>query len=417
MLRVDTLIDNAQVATLAGGHGPLAGRRQGDLGLIDGGAVAVERDRIAAVGPRDEVLRRVTPTAIHDAGGRLVTPGLVDAHTHLVWAGERAAEFELRIGGASYLEIMEAGGGIASTVRHTRAASDDELLAGVISRLDRMMAHGTTTTEAKSGYGLDTREELRQLAVLRRADAEHPVRIARTFIGAHAVPDEYRGRQEDYVDLVVEEMLPEVARRNPGVFCDVFCDDGAFTIEQTERVLTRAAELGLPLKVHSDEFANLGCTALAARLGAVSADHLAVTSPAEMEAMAASGTVAVLLPGTTFGLGSSHYADARAMVERGVPVALGTDLNPGTCPCESLPFMMALATRYMRLTPAEALVAVTRNAAAALGRGDDTGRLEEGGSADLVVMDTADYRDLSYRFGGSPAAAVMIGGRWTYGRA
>jgi imidazolonepropionase len=412
-MRADYLIDRATVATVAGGDGPLAGARQGELGLIADAAIAIVDGHIAAVGPRETVLPGVEAAAGRDLGGRLVLPGFVDAHTHPVWAGDRAAEFEQRVGGASYLEIMAAGGGIMSTVRATRAATSEALLAGVLGRLNGLMAFGATTVEAKTGYGLTPEEELRQLAVLAEADGRHPVHVVPTFLGAHALPEEYRGREGDYVQLVIEEMLPAVAAVCPTAFCDVFCDDGAFTLDQTARILHRAASLGLRLKVHSDEFAHLGCTELAARLGATSADHLVVTTPAEMDALAAAGTVAVLLPGTTFGLGSTHFAPAREMVARGVPVALGTDLNPGTCPCESLPLVLALATRYLRLSPAEALVAATRNAACASGCGEAAGRIEVGRPADLVVAATADYRDLAYRFGANPVAAVMVGGRWT----
>lgn len=412
MSAADILIDRATLLTLDDApDGPLAGARQGHLGVVEDGALALRDGAIVAVGPRAEVRRgHAGPTV--DVGGRVVMPGLVDAHAHPLWAGERAGEFEARVQGAGYLEIMAAGGGIASTVRATRAASDEELLDGLMARLDRFLLYGATTVEAKTGYGLSVSEELRQLRLLEEADRLHPVHVVPTFIGAHALPDEYRGRPDAYIDLVVDEMLPAVAERNPGVFCDVFCDDGAFTRAQTARVLERAAALGLPLKVHSDEFANLGCTALAAELGAVSADHLSETRPEEMAALAAAGTVAVLLPGTTFGLGSSHYADGRAFVAHGVPVALGTDHNPGTCPSESVPFALALATRYLRLTPAEAVVAATRNAAYAVGRGDRAGRLSAGRPADLIVLDTRDYRDLAYRFGTNPVAGVMVAGTW-----
>lgn len=413
-MRVDSLIDNAALVTVAGGKGPLAGADLGALALVENGAVAVADGRVVAAGPREQVLTALTadPGAAFDAQGRLVTPGLVDAHTHPVWAGSRAGEFAQRIAGATYLEIMAAGGGIGSTVRATRAASDADLLTDLMGRLDALLAHGVTTVEAKTGYGLDTAEELRQLALLAEADRRHPIDVVPTFLGAHAVPDDYRGRPDAYVDLVVGEMLPAVAARCPDAFCDVFCDEGAFTVVQTERVLRAAAALGLRLKVHSDEFANLGCTHLAAELGATSADHLVATTPAEMDALAASGTVAVLLPGTTFGLGSHRYAPAREMVARGVAVALGTDLNPGTCPCENLLLMLAFATRYLRLTPAEAIVAATRNAAFASGRGDRAGQIAAGYRADLVVMDTPDYRDLAYRFGGNPVVRVMAGGAW-----
>ena len=411
-MNVDYLIDHATLATMAGGDGPSRGRDQGRLGLIQDGALAVADGRIAAVGERADVVARVSAVDGIDLGGRLLMPGYVDAHTHLVWAGDRAAEFEQRIAGASYLEIMAAGGGIASTVRATRAASDAELLAGTLARQDELLDHGATTVEAKTGYGLSTEEELRHLRILAEADRRHPVRVVPTFLGAHAVPEEYRGRQEAYVELVVEDMLPRVAEAWPGVFCDVFCDDRAFTADQTALILGRAHALGLRLKVHADEFANLGCAGRAAELGAVSADHLVATPPAEMDAMAAAGTVAVLLPGTTLGLGSAHFAPAREMVGRGVAVALGTDLNPGTCPCTNLTLMLALAARYLRLTPAEALVAATRNAAYATGVGQGAGRLEAGRAADLVAMDTDDYRALAYAFGGNPVAGVMVGGSW-----
>ena len=422
MPRAEILIDNVRLATmapLAGARGALAGADQGAIGLIEDAAVAVAAGRILALGPRAEVRAAIdgAPGAELDAGGRLVIPGFVDAHSHPVWAGSRAAEFEQRIAGASYVDIMEAGGGIASTVRATRAASDAALLADLLERLDALMAQGVTTLEAKTGYGLETGQELRQLALLAEADRRHPVHIVPTFLGAHAVPDEYRGRQADYVALLIEEMLPAVAAAWPGVFCDVFCDEGAFTLQESARILGRARELGLPLKAHSDEFANLGCTAMAAELGARSIDHLVAASPAGMDAMAAAGTVAVLLPGTTFGLGSSRFAPASEMRARGVPLALGTDLNPGTCPSESMPLMLAIAARYLRLTPAEGLVAATRNAAESCGRGDRAGRLEAGWPADLVLLRGPDYRDLAYRFGGNPVAGVMVGGRWTIGPA
>jgi imidazolonepropionase len=409
---VDLVLDHAELVTVAGGRGPLAAGAQGRIGLVPDGAVAVAGGRFAAVGPREEVLPGVEAAEVVDLGGRAVLPGLVDAHTHPLWAGDRVGEFELRLAGASYLEIMAAGGGIASTVRATRAASDGALLAGLLGRLDGLLDHGVTTVEAKTGYGLSPEEELRQLELLARAAERHPVHVVPTFLGAHAVPDEFRGREDAYIDLVAEVMLPAVAERFPGVFCDVFCDVGAFTPAQTERVLRRAAELGLPLKVHSDEFERLGCTALAAELGATSADHLVATSPAEMDALAAAGTVAVLLPGTTFGLGSTHFAPAREMVARGVAVALGTDLNPGTCPCESLPFIIALAARYLRLSPAEAVVAATRNAAHASGCGGRAGRIEIGWPADLTVLAAEDYRALAYGFGSNPVAAVMCRGAW-----
>jgi imidazolonepropionase len=413
---VDLLIDGATLVTVDDDRpGSLAGAAQAAVAVVPNGALAVAGGRIAALGPAEAVRRATRPREALEADGRVVLPGLVDPHTHPLWAGSRAGEFELRAAGASYLEISASGGGIASTVRATRHASDEELLRLLVERLDRFLSFGTTTLEAKSGYGLSGEQEERQMRLLAEARARHPLRLVLTFLGAHAVPDEFRGRSDQYVDLVVEQMLPTVARQWPDAFCDVFCDEGAFTPGQTERVLLRARELGLCVKAHSDEFANLGCTELAAELGAISIDHLAATRPDQMDAMARAGSVAVLLPGTTFGLGEAHFADARQMVARGVPVALGTDYNPGTCPCENLLFMVALATRYMHLTPAEAVVAVTRNAAAAVGRDARAGRLAVGRPADLVLLESDDYRDVAYRFGSTPVCGVMIEGVWLRG--
>jgi imidazolonepropionase len=367
---------------------------------------------IAAIGSRESVLSQLGDVERLDLGGRTVIPGLVDPHTHPVWAGDRVAELELRAAGRSYVEIAAAGGGIASTVRATRSASDEALVGSTLHRLDELLAHGATTIEAKTGYGLSVDHELRQLDILMTVADRHPCQLVITFLGAHALPDEYAGRADAYIDLVVEEMLPLAAARAPGIFVDAFCDDGGFTLQQTARVLEKARDLGLPIKVHSDEFANLGCTAYAASLGAVSADHLVATSEADMAALAEAGTVAVLLPGTTVGLGSAKFAPAREMIARGIPVALGTDYNPGTCPCPNLSLIQALAVRYLRLSPAEALVASTWNAAWAVGQGARAGRLARGGPADLVVLESDDYRQLSYEFGGNPVAAVMVTGRW-----
>ncbi len=439
-MRVDLLIHSAAQLLTVASDGPKGGAAMRDLGLIEDGAMAVKDGRIALVGETRHVRAQVVAGEEVDASGKVVMPGFVDAHTHLVFAGDRAGEFEQRVGGATYLEIMAAGGGIMSTVRATRAASVEQLVEESRARLDRMLAHGTTTAEVKTGYGLTTADELKMLEAIARLDAEHPVDLVPTFLGAHAVPEEYKGRADEYVDLVVEEMLPavtsdqgqgardkELGTRDKGgfvpsplslvtshslPFCDVFCDEGAFTLAQSRRVLERAKELGFPLKIHADEFAALGGTALAAELGAVSADHLAATPDEELALLADAGTIPVLLPGTTFGLGSPHYADARKMIDRfALPVALATDLNPGTCWCESMPFIIALACRYLRMTPAEAIVAATLNAAHALGLGATVGSLEVGKNADLILLDTADYCHLAYRFGTNPVALVIKAGR------
>lgn len=412
---VDLLIYHASELLTVAGPGPLAGPLQGRLGAIPDGAVAAVGERIFLVGPTEVVLRRVKPApnaTLIDARGKTVLPGFVDAHTHLIFAGARDEEWEMRLRGATYQEITAAGGGIMNTVRATRAASLDELVALGRQRLDVMLRHGTTTVEAKSGYGLATDDEIRQLLAVRRLAEQQPVDLIATFLGAHLVPAEYRGRADEYVDLVVNEMLPRLAGP-PALaqFADIFCDEGAFTLAQARRVLEASRQWGLGLKIHADEFAPLGGARLAATLGAVSADHLVVTPPAEMAALAAAGVVAVLLPATTFHLGKSHFAPARAFVAAGVPVAVATDLNPGTCMTESLPMALAIACSQMKLLPAEVVVAATLNAAHALGRGVEIGSLEPGKQADIVVLAAPNHRHLAYHFGVNLVETVVKRGR------
>ncbi len=408
-MKADLLLVNAgQLLTLAG-PAPRRGPGMADLGLVRNGAVAVREGQVLAAGPEAEVRARFEANREVDAGGRVVLPAFVDPHTHVLYAGNRIDEFELRLRGATYQEIMAAGGGIMRTVRATRAASDDELLRESAARLARMRAQGTATVEVKSGYGLDVEDELRLLRLVPALARESGLRLVPTFLGAHAVPAEYAGRPEAYVDLVVEEMLPKVV--GLAEYCDVFCDQGAFSLDQAARILRRAKTLGLGVKVHADEFASLGAADLAVELGAASADHLMVTPPATRERLARSSTAAVLLPGTSFGLKSGHYADGRAWVDAGAAVALATDCNPGTAPSESMPFAIALACRMMRLTPAEAVVAATLNAAYAVGRADVAGSLEPGKAADIAILDADDYRELAYRFGGPIVHSVIVGGR------
>jgi imidazolonepropionase len=346
----------------------------------------------------------------------VVCPGFVDPHTHLVWVGDRAGEFEQRIAGATYMEIMAAGGGIMSTVRATRAASVAALMAETRPRLDRMLAHGSTTIEVKTGYGLETATELRQLEAIVALDRVHPATLVPTFLGAHAIPAEYKPYSDAYVDLVADEMLPAVAEKSHMLglaqlpFVDVFCEDGAFTLAQSRRILETAQHLGFPLKIHVDEFAPLGGTQLAVELGAVSADHLVTTPPAEIAALGASDTVAVSLPCTPFGLGHCEYTPAQAILDAGGALALATDCNPGTAWNESMPFVIALACRYLRLTPPQALVAATLNAAFALGLGERVGSLTPGYAADVLILDISDYRHLGYRFGTNPVAVEIKDG-------
>jgi imidazolonepropionase len=424
-MQADLLVYGAvQVLTLASPDGPKRGDAMRELGIVADGAVAIAGGRVLAVGPSAELRWQVQAARTLDAGGRLLMPGFVDPHTHLVWAGERADEFEMRIAGASYVQIMAAGGGIMSTVRQCRAAGLEDLVAQTRPRLARMLAHGTTTVECKTGYGLNTSDELKQWAAIRHLQAETPATLVPTFLGAHAVPAEYRGRTDEYVDLVVEEMLPAVkeeAQRTPvsrrsrgsGVlppFCDVFCEDGAFSLEQSRRVLEAARALGFRLKIHVDEFKPLGGTRLAVELGATSADHLVCTPPDEIALLARSDTIAVSLPGTPFGLGHREYSPARAIIDAGGALALATDCNPGTCWCESMQLMIALACRTMAMTPAEAISAATINAAHAVGLGHEVGSLEPGKRADLILLDVPSYPHLAYRFGTNLVATVIVGG-------
>lgn len=411
MIRVDLLIHSAgQLLTIASPSGPKTGPTLGDLGIIPDGAVAIKDSKIAMVGPSAKLRQEVQAAQEIDAQGRAVMPGFVDPHNHLLFAGSRVDEFEMRVQGATYQEIQAKGGGIMSTVRATRAASDEQLLTQSRKRLDRMLAHGTTTSETKTGYGLSVEQELRLWRLVSELDRTHPVDLIPTFLGAHVIPDEYTGRSEEYVALVIDEMLPKLERRGLA-FCDVFCEANAFSVEQSRRILTKAKQLGFGLKIHADEFSRSGGAMLAAELGATSADHLIYTEPDDWAALAKAGTVAALLPSTIFGLAITPYAPAREMIAAGVAIALGTDLNPGTSWCESMPLVIAIADRYMRLSPAEAIAAATINAAYALGMGQEVGSLEVGKMGDVIILDTVNYRDLAYQFGTNPVAQVIKRGQ------
>jgi len=391
-----------------------------DVGLIYDGALAVTDGEIVAVGSTSDVLAGYSAREMVDASGKVVCPGFVDPHTHVVYAGDRVAEFEMRIQGATYMQIMRAGGGIVSTTKATQAASVEELVAASRPRLDTMLALGTTTAEVKTGYGLDSQSELKMLQAIAALDAAHPIDLIPTFLGAHAVPPEYGERTDEYVDVVIDEMLPQVtqwyrqsrfvSRRVP-LFCDVFCEAGVFDQDQSRRVLEAGLSHALPAKIHADEFQTLGGVALAVELGAVSADHLDVTPGAEIEMLAASNTMGVVLPAVNFNLGGSHFAAARAMIDSGVALALATDINPGSAPCPSMPLVMAIASRYQRLLPAEALNASTINAAHAIGLGDRVGSIEVGKQADLLIVDAPDYRHLAYQFGTSLVERVIKRGQ------
>jgi imidazolonepropionase len=345
-----------------------------------------------------------------DAGRHAVLPGFVDSHTHPVFAGSRAGEFAARVSGAdSYAALLERGeGGILSTVAATRAASDDELLESVRARADMFLAYGTTTFEAKTGYGLSTRDELRSLEIIRRLGDSHPCRIVPTFLGAHAVPAEYRGDPEAYVDLVTDQMLPAAA--SMAVFCDVFCDQGAFSVEQSRRILQRGAALGLIPRLHADELAAIGAAELAAELGAASADHLIRVTPTGIEALARAGVVATLLPGTSFCLAHGQHAPARALVDGGAGIALASDCNPGTCFSENMQLAITFACVNLRLTVEEAVRAATLGGAQALRLQDEVGSLEAGKRADLLLLSARSYQEVPYHFGVNLVRTVVVGG-------
>lgn len=399
----------SQLITLAGG--PQRGQRLGQLGIITDGAILIQDGKIIAVGQSEQLLADYPQEIRLDAGDCVVMPGFVDPHTHLIWAGDRAVEFEMRLEGKTYLEILAAGGGILSTVNATRQASLEKLLAETQPRMLTMLEHGTTTAEAKTGYGLDTDSELRMLEALIMLNEQSPLQLAITFLGAHAIAPEYKDDPQGYSDLLCEEMLPAVRNWWPGdrqlPFVDVFCETGAFDLNQSRQILARAAELGFPLKIHADEFDNLGGAALAAELGAVSADHLVATSEADIKTLAESDTVAVGLPGTPFGLAEENYTPAKTILEAGGLLALATDLNPGTSWCENMQFAIALACRYMGLTPAQAIAAATINAAAAIDLADQIGSLEPGKQGDLLILKTPSYQHLGYRFGTNLVKTVV----------
>jgi imidazolonepropionase len=406
-----------QLLTLAGLPDPRSGPAMRDLGIIADGALRVHDGRIAAVGTRSEIERSLSEdTEIVDAGGRIVLPGFIDAHTHPVFAGNRAGEFEQRVKGASYAEIAASGGGIRATVRLTREASSDGLLAAGRRYADWFLRGGTTTIEAKSGYGLTLDAEVKILKTIRQLNADARLRYVPTFLGAHEVPDEYRGRIGDYVDLVIHEMLPFVAQEKLAEYCDVFCEPNVFPVEQARTVLRTAQELDLGLRLHADQFSADYGALLAAELHAATADHLESTSPAGLAALLGAGVQPVLLPASVYNLGSTRYPAARRMIDLGLPVVLATDFNPGSSPTASMPLVLSLAATQMKMTAAESITAATINAAHSLRRGHQIGSLEPGKLADFAIHDCDDYRELPYFFGRDPARAVYLAGTCVYRR-
>jgi imidazolonepropionase len=452
-MKADLIIHNAgQLLTCASNGKPKRNAQMQDAGIIENGALAVVNGEIAAVGASAEILREFECENMLDAGGRVVAPGFVECHTHIVYAGNRLNEFELKIKGADYMEILASGGGIISTVRQTREASLTELIDQSRKRLDKMLVLGTTTAEVKTGYGLDTETELKMLGAILKLNRYHLVELIPTFLPAHAVPPEFREAPDDYVELVCREAIPfafklfsehlvdvgnlkenlrsQVLHEGNGIgvsgitgeesarkfaehpfFIDVFCEKNAFDLAQSKKVLETGKRFGMKIKAHVDEFTNLGGARMAIELGATSIDHLDAISAEEIALLAASETIGVVTPTVNFNFGASEFADARKFIDAGCALALSTDYNPGSAPCPSLPNAMAIACRYQKLLPSEAFNAATINAAFAVARGAKVGSIETGKQADILIFDTTDYREIAYEFGANPVEKIIKKGK------
>jgi imidazolonepropionase len=399
------VVNCSQLVTLAGPARARRGPEMRDLAIIPNGAMLVRDGLIVNTGTRQEIERQITNETIVDAGGRIVLPGFVDAHTHPVFAGTRADEYELRALGATYAEIAAMGGGIRSTVRRTRAATEVELADAARRYRSWFLRGGTTTVEAKSGYGLSLDDELKMLRVIRGIDGYVP-----TFLGAHEIPDEYRGRAADYIKILIHEMLPRIAEESLAEYCDIFCEPTVFSDAQARVILTAAKARGLRIRMHADQFSADYGSMVAAEVGAVTADHLEATTEIGMRALLAAGVQPVLLPASVYALGLTHYPAARRMIDLGLPVVLATDFNPGSSPTTSMAMVLSLASTQMKMTPAEAITAATVNAAYSVGRGGEIASLEPGKRADFAIHDCADYREIAYFFGRETARAVYVAG-------
>jgi len=418
----------SQLVTLAGPTRPRVGAEMAELAIIRDGGMLIHDAKIDSVGPSDEIQRKSRGAQIVDARGRVVLPGFVDAHTHLVFAGNRLDDFERRARGESYEQISKAGGGIWSTVEKTRAASEQDLLAQAKRHADWFLRCGTTTVEVKSGYGLTLEDELKILRVIRSLNEESPLEIVPTFLGAHAVPravaqailpasqNSQTGLSASrYIELVIDEMLPRVAKEKLAEFCDVFCERGYFEVEQSRRILTAARKLGIKLRIHADQLSNFGGAKLAAELEATTADHLEKTDRDGIAAMKSAGVQPILLPGSVYALGSSDYPRAREMIQAGLAVVVATDFNPGSSPTPSMPMILSLACTQMKMSPAEATTAATINAAYSLNRGNTIGSLEQGKLANFAIFDCEDYRELAYWFGVPQTHSVYVKGEGVAG--
>ena len=407
----------SQIVTLAGPARPRINQELRELSILPDGALLVRDGKVVAAGARSELEPKLPADCpVVDARRRVVLPGFVDAHTHPVFASNRVDEFELRAAGETYEQIAAAGGGICSTVRKTRAASEDELFEMARRYADWFLRTGTTTLEGKSGYGLSLADELKMLRVIRRLNQFGPLRYVPTFLGAHEVPDEYRGRTAEYALLVIHGMLPAIAAEDLAKYCDVFCEPKIFDVATSSRILRSARQLGFGLRVHADQLSRSGASEMAASVGATTADHLEQIDASGIAALAVANVQPVLLPASVYTLGCKRFAPARAMIAAGLPVVLATDFNPGSSPIPSIPLVLSLASTQMGMTPAEAITATTINAAYSLGLGDLIGSLESGKQADFVIHDCQDYREIAYFAGIESTVAVYIGGRLVYER-
>lgn len=411
MRKVDLIIKNAKQLLTLKSDGPKTGSEMQNLGIIQNGAVAILGEKIAGVGTTKEITESFISEDVIDVDGKIVMPGFVDAHTHPVFVNTRENEFEMRIQGKSYQEISQSGGGIRASINDVRNATKEKLVALGLKQVDKMLEMGTTTIEAKSGYGLSTASEIKMLEAIREVDKISEMDIIPTFLGAHEFPDEYKDNPEEYIRILINEMLPEVKKRNLAEYCDIFCEKHVFNIEQSRRILSEAKKLGFKIRMHADELEPIGGAELAAEIGAVTADHLVAVSDNGIQKMKEADVIPILLPATTFSLGLKKYAPARKMIDYGLPVALATDFNPGSCHCDSMQTVISLACIEMGLLPSEAITASTINAAYSLELGNTIGSIEVGKQADILIMDMPSYKYLPYHLGSSCTETVIKKGK------
>jgi len=411
-MKIDLIIKNSnELLTLCSDINSNIESINKSITIINNASIFIDKGTIIKISNENNDLNYYQSENIIDASNKVLLPGFVDCHTHPVYVYSRENEFEMRIKGKSYVEISQSGGGIRSSVEAVRDASEEDLYNLAYDRISRMITQGTTSIEAKSGYGLSTESEIKILKVIKRLNKNLPIEIKSTFLGAHEFPEEYKNDKKKYIDIIINEMLPEVKRQNLAEYCDIFCEKHVYNIEQSRRILTKAKELGFKIRIHADEIEPTGGAELAAKLGAVSADHLGATSESGIRAMKDAGVIPILLPGTIFSLGMKKYAQARKMIDQGLPVALATDFNPGSCNCDSMQFIITLATLQMKMTVAEAIEASTINAARSLNISDRTGSLEEGKQADILIMDMPSYKYLPYHFGSNNVETVIKKGQ------